>query len=319
MSKIIIGIHGLGNKPPKNILEHWWKDSIIEGLKNYHSNCREFEFELCYWSDILHKVPLDPLCTDTKSETFISERYSPLEKVLIRKEPSFRDQALEYIEKYSDKIFLNGVMSLNIPSLTDLFIHKHFKDLEIYYSLSFINYNGKKRLAREVILERLTDLIVKHKNKEILLTAHSMGSIIAYDMLMDYLPDDVKIHTLITIGSPLAQNYVITKINHEKNCEDDCKLPVPEKISHQWFNYYDLEDVVAINNNLSDYFIPNSKGVKVVDVEVKNNYSYNEKSNPHKSFGYLRTKEIADLINSFAGIEKSGFINWVKNKLKIMN
>jgi len=224
---------------------------------------------------------------------------------------------LDYIEKYSDKIFLNGVMSLNIPSLTDLFIHKHFKDLEIYYSLSFINHNGKKRLAREVILERLTDLIVKHKNKEILLIAHSMGSIIAYDMLMDYLPDDVKIHTLITIGSPLAQNYVITKINIEKNCEDDSKLPVPEKISDQWVNQFDLEDVVAINNNLSDYFVPNSKGVKVIDVEVKNNYSYNEKGNPHKSFGYLRTKEIADLINSFAGIEKSGFINWVKNKLKL--
>ncbi|MBL1214582.1 MAG: hypothetical protein HND52_14595 [Ignavibacteriae bacterium] len=319
MPKIIIGIHGLGNKPPKDTLTKWWKDSINEGLKNSSFNLDDFEFDLCYWADILHENPLDPEGTDSESENYLSEPYSPFEKALIKEEPSFRNQALEYIEKYSDKIFVSGVMSLNIPSLTDMFIHKHFKDLEVYYSLSFINYKGKKRLAREVILERLTDLIIKHKNKEILLAAHSMGSIIAYDVLMDYLPDDVKINTLITIGSPLAQKYVITKINSEKNCRDDCELPVPEKISYQWFNHYDLEDVVAINNNLADYFLPNSNGVSVVDVMVKNNYSYNGKNNPHKSYGYLRTKEFAEVLNSFLSIESGSIMNWIRNKLKFMN
>lgn len=33
MSKIIIGIHGLGNKPPKAILTDWWARSIVP-IKN---------------------------------------------------------------------------------------------------------------------------------------------------------------------------------------------------------------------------------------------------------------------------------------------
>jgi len=33
MAKIIIGIHGLGNKPPKNILNAGWKASMFEGIK----------------------------------------------------------------------------------------------------------------------------------------------------------------------------------------------------------------------------------------------------------------------------------------------
>ena len=57
-----------------------------------------------------------------------------------------------------------------------------------------------------------------------------MGSIIAYDALMDYVPE-IKVDMLITIGSPLGQKYVIGKINLEKNAEPETKLPVPENIS----------------------------------------------------------------------------------------
>jgi len=38
MANIIIGIHGLGNKPPKPLLEHWWKLAMIEGLKTNNFN-----------------------------------------------------------------------------------------------------------------------------------------------------------------------------------------------------------------------------------------------------------------------------------------
>jgi len=29
MSKVIIGIHGLSNKPPEDTLAGWWKDGIL--------------------------------------------------------------------------------------------------------------------------------------------------------------------------------------------------------------------------------------------------------------------------------------------------
>ena len=318
MSKVIIGIHGLGNKPEKSILEKWWRDSIEEGLKNADYDLKEFNFELVYWADILHKLPLDENIMNPDDDKFLSEPYCPFKGVPFKREYSYRENALDYLEKYSDKIIVNGIMSLNIPTLTNMFIHKHFRDLEIYYALSFINYAGKKRLAREIIIERLTDVIKKHKNKKIILTAHSMGSIIAYDALMDYLPKDINIETLVTIGSPLAQKYVIAKINEEKNFERDAKLPIPECLKKQWINHYDLEDVVAINNNLNEYFIPNSNGVSVIDIEVKNNYIYKNKGNPHKSYGYLRTKEFASIVNDFFHTN-SEFLSWIKDKLKFIN
>ena len=44
--KIIIGIHGLGNKPPKETLEKWWKQAIADGLKLNSYPSTEFNFEL---------------------------------------------------------------------------------------------------------------------------------------------------------------------------------------------------------------------------------------------------------------------------------
>ena len=33
MAKVIIAIHGLANKPPKKLLENWWKKAINEGYE----------------------------------------------------------------------------------------------------------------------------------------------------------------------------------------------------------------------------------------------------------------------------------------------
>jgi hypothetical protein len=60
MSKIIIGIHGLGNKPPKDLCEKWWKKSLREGLNSIGRKYFNFNFELVYWADILHPTPLNP-------------------------------------------------------------------------------------------------------------------------------------------------------------------------------------------------------------------------------------------------------------------
>jgi len=43
-SKIIIGIHGLGNKPPKTILEKWWRQAIEDGLKFNKYSETKFDF-----------------------------------------------------------------------------------------------------------------------------------------------------------------------------------------------------------------------------------------------------------------------------------
>ena len=315
MSKVVIGIHGLGNKPPEELLAKWWKEAILEGLRKNGYSVKDFNFELVYWADILHKTPLDPNETNTENPLYLKEPYKTEDEKTSREELSFRQKALEYLEKYSEKILVNGVLSLNIPSLTELFIHRHLRDLEEYYSDSYTLVGNEKRLVREVIIKRLVEALRKHRRKKIFLIAHSMGSIIAYDALKYYIPE-IKIDLLATIGSPLGQDYVINKIQSETNQNISKKFRVPENIKRGWYNFADKEDQVAINHELSKIYKENSNGIKINDILVQNNYKISEIRNPHKSYGYLRTPEFSNVLNSFLTYRKFDLFGLIKNFLR---
>lgn len=56
MSKIIVGIHGLANKPPTDDLTGYWRKSIAEGLRKYCAIKKlNFDFRMVYWADLLYK------------------------------------------------------------------------------------------------------------------------------------------------------------------------------------------------------------------------------------------------------------------------
>lgn len=312
MSKIVIGIHGIGNKPPKELLAKWWKEALLEGLRKNNHSVKDFNFELVYWADILHKTPLNPNEINTESDFHISEPYKPGEAKPAREEMSYRKKALEYLEKYSKKILVNGVLSINIPSLTELFIHRHLRDLEVYYSPVFTFENGKQKPVRQVIIERLVEALQRHKRKKIFLSAHSMGSIIAYDTLKYYSPE-IKVEIVATIGSPLGQQFVISKIKSESEKSNNKAFTIPDNIVGGWYNFADEEDQVAINHELSRIYKENSSGVKIKDILVQNNYKISEIRNPHKSYGYLRTPEFSAVLNSFLTSRRYDLFQWIKN------
>jgi hypothetical protein len=311
MSKIVIGIHGIRNKPPKTILTDWWKKSILDGLKKYNYPVTNFEFELVYWADIFHPIPLDPDEVNKFSTFYLKNRYLPEITLTSHESSGLRIKAREYFDKFYGKILVNEVLSLKYPSLTDLFIHVNMRELEDYYSPFYINQNGTQRLAKLAIIERLTDTLKKYREKKILLISHSMGSIISQDTLINYLPD-IKIDTLISIGSPLGQKYVLNKILEEQKDNLGNKLKVPENIQRNWYNLSDLDDQIARNHLLTDLYVSNSKGVKIIDKLVQNNSIGNGIRDSHSAYGYLRTPEFAIIINSFLSHKKLKFLRWFK-------
>lgn len=314
-SKIIIGIHGLGNKPPKSILENWWKQAIRDGLKLNNFREDDFEFELVYWADILHPIPLD-VTSKNNSLTNVDERYTS-EVYTERKAPlTFRERAIEYLEKYYNNFIVNEVFSLKYPSLTEFFIHLHLKDLKIYYSMESIPVDGTEIRVKEAIINRLIKTLNKHMNKKILLVAHSMGSLITHDALIEE-SFKIKIDTYVTIGSPLGQKYVIHKYETEKQQNLINKLVVPESILSKWYNLSDLQDQIALNHKLNDLYVENSGKVKVEDQLVINNFISKGIRNPHKAFGYLRTPEFSKIVNDFLIPKKLGLFKWIKNILRL--
>jgi hypothetical protein len=313
MSKIIIGIHGLGNKPPFHILQKWWKMSIVDGLGAINHPFPLQNLKLVYWSNFIYPKPLDVNEIDTEHPLFLEDPYSPEGKIERAKPEPLQKRIRDYLEKQMDKLLLNKDLTINFSSISDFIIHHFFHDLEIYYSYNLPDENRSNYLAREAIRENLAEILRRHKNDEILLIAHSMGSIVAYDVLTRIVPD-INIDTFVTCGSPLGIPVIMHKIRSEQEYIDQ-PLSVPENITRRWYNLSDLGDRVAINYNLADDYHKNSKGISIIDKQVHNTYQYGNKKNPHNAYGYLRTPEMSEIIHTFLCRGRSALAVWLTEQI----
>lgn len=304
MKKIIIGIHGLGNKPPKYLLQKWWKDAMNEGMKSQGINKKIPDFELIYWADILYEKPLNKWEKDPENPYYLDEPYVKAPEFVEVEDHSFIMKLTDFISDQLNKIFLNEDKTLNYSFLSDIILKNYFRDLDFYYIEECNDKNGKYCKVRDLIRNRIANTINKYKDYEICIIAHSMGSIVAYDVLNFIIPEK-KINTLITIGSPLGLPVVVSKIAAEHNKLDKGKsvMVTPPGITSNWFNIADIMDHVALNYKLADDFFQNERMVAPKDFLVQNNYQVNGIKNPHKSFGYLRTPQFSTILSDFIGDE----------------
>lgn len=317
MANIIIGIHGLGNKPPSGLLEDWWKLSMTEGLqRNMNELCLP-SFKLVYWADIIHPDPLDPDIKDPEDPLFLDEAYTVAPGIFPAEDYHVRKKFVDYLGRQMNRIFLNEDLSLNYSFISDVIINHYFRDLEIYYSGFKAKKNGGLGLISEEIRERLVLMLRKHRKDNIMLISHSMGSIIAFDVLTFIVPE-IKINTLITIGSPLGLPAVISKIASEMKLRgfNEKQVRTPPGISRGWYNFSDILDKVAFNYRLSELFPENEYGIKPVDFLVTNDYEYEGERNPHKSFGYLRAPEFSRVLEEFIRTERINLVEKIAHILK---
>ncbi len=137
-----------------------------------------------------------------------------------------------------------------------------------------------------------------------MLIAHSMGTIIGYDVLRDIGRKDpsFEIAHFVTIGSPLGLPHVKAKIIEERTYAGTKRKRVrtPTVVTERWVNYADRRDPVAFDSHLRDDFGSNSRDIRVEDDLVINSYqSPSGEPNYHKSYGYLRTPELSEHIAAF--------------------
>ncbi len=280
MSKfIIIGIHGLLNKPPRELLESWWADAMAEGLRRNHNMSVQATFKLAYWADIRNSEPI--------AEADLEEGYEKAagQGALERHDPEVVDKVRAVAQKWGGKMFDIKKQLFGIgPHLEDLMGVK-FDDLADYYD---------KENIRQQMRARLSELLERHRNKRIMLIAHSMGSIIAYDVLRLYEhSESIEVEHFITIGSPLGLPIVAHKIRGEFRTRK-----TPNNV-RRWTNIADPGDKVALDCNLADEY-KSTNGVRVLDVLTYNRYvNHKGKANHHKSYGYLRAPELSDRIRDF--------------------
>ncbi len=105
MANVIIGIHGLGNKPPKQLLKKWWKQAMLEGLENNKHESLLPKFELVYWADILYNKPLNPSEKDKSSPYFLDEGYAKASKNYSNENHETRQKVVDYLSHSTKQSF----------------------------------------------------------------------------------------------------------------------------------------------------------------------------------------------------------------------
>lgn len=305
MSKVIIGIHGLANKPEQDVLADYWEKSIAEGLAHVGAPAMAFEFKMVYWANYLYRYPVH------QDEAYRFDK-------LFNDEPYLRATELKvYDDGWRDRLRSRAGQTLGTgmdwfkdqlgaARLADEVLGAKLKDLDYYYQEGLVkSKDGIQQSAKAVLRRELSDALVENKAHEIMLIAHSMGTIIAYDVLrvLGNTGPRVPIKHLVTIGSPLGLPHVKLKIIEEREAEGRpgaAELRTPTLVTESWVNYADKLDPVALDAHLGDDYGPNGEGIKVRDDMVSNDYAgLSNAPNHHKSYGYLRTPELSTQIKAF--------------------
>lgn len=309
MGRVVLGIHGLANKPMREELESWWRQSILEGLANIQAAHTDLDYRAVYWADLLYKQQQhndEDFGFDALYNTEPYRKAKPGELV------EYREGFGSWLRAAALDVGGTGLdvmkRHLGMSRFADWALGKIAKDLAFYYddSRQILDRDQTKRRAKEVLRDELKAAIREEhaKGSEIMVVAHSMGSIIAYDALRDIGNEDgnnVAVPHFITIGSPLGLPHVKGKIIEERGY--DPRVRTPSIVTQSWTNFADRKDPVALDSRLRDDYAANRHDVRVRDDEVANDYHTGEgdsrDENHHKSYGYLRTPEVSKCIAQF--------------------
>jgi len=269
----IIGIHGLANKPEEVELAEFWYSSLQEGLeKNSGINIDALPFTSVYWANVLYPLP------DTNYDA-----YRPAPAGALK---TYEAGTLDSIRAGVGDVVGNGLDWLkehfNLGALADGVLEAKLNDLSRYY---------EEEAIRDELRRRLRNTLLDHDGESIMLICHSMGTIIAYDVLRELgrARPNFRVAHLITIGSPLGMPHVKRKILQEWRT-----ARTPTNVD-RWDNLADKRDPVAIDVYLRGDYKANGRGVEVRDDLIFNDWG----GINHKSYGYLRCPEMSTLVAAF--------------------
>ena len=269
----LIGIHGLANKPEASVLTNRWLAAIQEGLRRNQGGkgLGRFSFDLVYWADLRlpNRSPEGP--NDRPNFYEPHPGTGPL--------PEYRESWLDAVETTVRGIggsladFVGRTAGRGLIS-DDLLTR--IEDLDFYY---------RDEPFRTRLRGRLATRLTAPAGQKLIVVGHSMGSIIAMDVLRAQAR---PVDCLITLGSPLGLPYIVYRQKQEF-----LTVQTPEGV-RRWVNQSEKRDRICFDPHLRDDYRPNLAGVRVEDDLVINTVE----NDRHQAFGYLRTPEFSRLLVS---------------------
>lgn len=239
---MIVLLHGRAAKPPKEQLRTLWFEALAASLEN-HSECQErfaaSPKEMIYYGDLSNRF-LNETCDD------IADRRALLHS-------------------------MRGADFTSYPGETAYGIEEPPDDILTYWQTeSEFSQQLRQRVRRELV-----ELLESHQR--VLLLAHSLGAVLAYDALSNY--GHSRGLTLVTLGSPLTLPHFFEKTAG----------PIGDLAS--WHN------VSARGDRICGPAIPETS--TAVEHELINPMLRDGEPDPHHALGYLCHPEVGRLVKDW--------------------
>lgn len=286
----VIYIHGAGNKPPRDDLKRTWDQDLFGRDMGQRTR-------MAHYADLLHAQPGaigsdagtpdealaalaaatgEPLAT--LGEGSAGARAMAAEEAKLFAGLTPRGQALALrlsidmaTRAASQPLTLEdsvtGVLPLP-PSVRRLLLRQLLQRL-IPDADSYIFTD--KRNAIQDRLRQALDAVAG----PVVVVSHSLGTMIAYDVLSEPRFAGRAVPLLVTLGAPLGYTEIQDVI------AKPLRIPPPVGL---WANFADPLDVITLDTTLSDDF---GGGPRIVDTQVDN-----PSPNNHDSGGYLRAPQV---------------------------
>lgn len=310
-ASMVIYIHGIGEHPPK---EQWKRECDIA----LFGKLMDDRTAMAYWADILHGPgTAGTMRARALRDREIDRRHSDeIDLQAILKDASIpsakRDKATAHLERLASALTGGevasgrigarrraGARALPLPEflrrpITRAFLERFLKDVAAYFYQPGMRKKIQDRLRAEI----------KKATEPFVVVSHSLGTVVAFEVLSDQQLNRPECSLLVTMGSPLGIQEVQDVLKDFGN-----KLIVPAKV-RAWHNFADRLDPVALDAGLGNDFNAREtagRSVRIVDRIIVNDRTVDIRQfNPHSSIGYLSHPEVRKVVHHQIGFDSFG-------------
>ncbi|MDG2376151.1 MAG: hypothetical protein P8M18_07355 [Woeseiaceae bacterium] len=228
-----------------------------------------------------------------------------IDSLLAREQASEQDieNAASLKRRFIIRLFrIANYLPFIVPGLATDEIEVHRRDYFCYVR----NNLGIAQAARDKLKSALVD--AASSGRRVLLLAHSMGSVIAWDALWQMTRDGVEapVDQFLTIGSPLGQKIVQRNLLGR---QESVERRYPDGIN-RWINIAAIGELTAIDRHLRNDFSGMSRQGRVCSIEDRecfNWYHMHGALNVHAEYGYLVNEVTAQsVVDWWLGVSLAG-------------
>ena len=302
----ILYIHGIGNKPPADVLKAQWDAAIAGGSLAGRSR-------LAYWID-RSRYPTPADSTARCGDLVSVDLPGPLARMGVdqpRSDPRglLREltppgglpatrRALAMLGARMVARHAAALASANghprllpMPQSMRGWIARQLTRLFLDDAYDFL-FDATERARMRSVLSASLD-----RSAPTVMVAHSLGSLIAYDWLCSDEARGVRVPLLVTFGSPIG---LIEVQELMRGWIAPPALAVPPGVD-RWINVADRLDPVAADTTIADEITPAGQVVDRVAVCLNEDAPWH----PHSATGYLRSEEVREALGACCDLQLS--------------